>query len=179
MGDTAMERKHIIISGDRHVGKTTLVNKLIAHVKVPVHGFFTRAEKPDADNLMAIYMYAADDNVREKSEDNCIGRTQGRIKMPRTEVFDDLGVRLLSDHKDGIIVMDELGYLESLSEAFRTKVMECLDGDIPVIAAVKNRDITFLNDIRNHPNVLVREIDQKNRDELYEELRGIIESWNL
>ena len=172
-----MNGKHIIISGDRHVGKTTLINKLLTHVNVPVHGFFTKCEKPDADNLMAIYMYAAGDTIREKRPDNCIGKTRGRIKMPNPEVFDALGVKLLSNHKDGIIVMDELGYLESLSEPFRSKVLECLDGDIPVLATVKNRDITFLNDVRNHPNTQVFEINEENRDRLYEELRDIVETW--
>ncbi|MBQ6735680.1 MAG: hypothetical protein IJR00_12335 [Lachnospiraceae bacterium] len=47
-----------------------------------------------------------------------------------------------------------------------------MDGDIPVLAAVKAREgIPFLEKVRMHPNADLFILAVENRDALYEELR--------
>ena len=59
---------------------------------------------------------------------------------------------------------------EAKSEAFCQAVLYLLDGKNPVIAAVKSKDIAFLNAVRAHPNVRCFFITSENRDALYEEV---------
>ena len=74
--------------------------------------------------------------------------------------------------------MDELGFMEAKAEAFTRAVLETLDGDIPVIAAVKARfDIPFLDAVRAHPKGKLSMITKENRDQLYEELLPVIQRW--
>ena len=40
--------------------------------------------------------------------------------------------------------------MESKEKAFCDAVLERLDGDIPILAAVKDKEIPFLNQVRNH-----------------------------
>jgi nucleoside-triphosphatase THEP1 len=35
-----MDKRHIVISGQRGVGKSTLIEKLLREIEVPVRGFF-------------------------------------------------------------------------------------------------------------------------------------------
>ena len=68
--------------------------------------------------------------------------------------------------------MDELGFMEQDAERFCSRVLELLDGDIPVLATAKSgHDIDFLNKILSHPNADVYYITIENRDELYELLK--------
>jgi nucleoside-triphosphatase len=79
----------------------------------------------------------------------------------------------------GIIVMDEIGFMEAGSKAFCGAVMHCLDGDIPVLAAVKARfDVDYLNAVRAHPKAALYTITKENRDELYKQLLPVIRRWN-
>ena len=69
-----------------------------------------------------------------------------------------------------VVELDEIGFLEAKSEAFCQAVLQLLNRNKPVIAAVKNKEHPFLNTIREHPNVHCFYITPKNRDALYEEV---------
>ena len=53
------EKRHILISGDRDVGKSTLIERLLAHCPRPRYGFITRMEPAGADGFRPIYIHPA------------------------------------------------------------------------------------------------------------------------
>lgn len=187
-----MEKRHIVISGLRGAGKTTLIEKLLKEIQVPVTGFFTRSMPKDERGFHAIYIFRPDDQLREKSPANHIGDCDTRNRTINLEVFETVGVEYLqegqidasaderaSQSAQGIIVMDELGFMETGATAFCDTVLSCFDGDQRVLATLKASHHTdFLNAVRHHPKAEVFEITPENRDELYEELLPIIRHWN-
>lgn len=72
--------------------------------------------------------------------------------------------------------------MEALSEEFRDAVISLLDGEIPVIAAVKYKEIPFLEMVRSHPKAKCFYITKENREELYREIveymKGEASLWN-
>ena len=91
-------------------------------------------------------------------------------------MFNTLGAEYITASKPGgYIIMDELGFMEKDAEKFKRVVFNALDGNIPIIAAVKARyDVDFLNRIRAHEKAQLYTITPENRDALYAELLGII-----
>lgn len=173
-----MEKRHILICGERCVGKSTMIEKLINEIDKPVYGFFTRMYEPNEKGFYPIYMFSPTDTVREKTDKNYVADCNGHQRSVNVAVFDDLGLELLKK-QEGILVMDELGFMETGSPAFCESVLNHLDGDDHVIATVKARfDVDFLDKVRNHPKALVCEITPENRDEVYEQLLPIVRSWN-
>ena len=168
------ERKHILISGERCVGKSTLIEKLLSASSRPRYGFVTKMGPAGPDGFRPIYIHPAGQPLGERvhGEANCIGHCDSRTHRPRPDAFNTLGVRYIQCARpDGIIVMDELGFLETGAEAFTAAVLAALAGDIPVIAAVKSRgDVPFLNAVRAAPKGEVFTITPENRDELFERL---------
>jgi len=166
--------KHIAINGQRGVGKTTLITRLIRDAGLSVSGFMTRKEVVGGEVNEQIFIHRAATPLGERQFElrNRIGICgAARMLEKRTEVFETLGVEYLSDCPPGrLIVMDELGFLEAEALKFQKAVMDRFDGDIPVIAAIKYNQTPFLDAIRSHPNVAVYNIDPENRDALYEEL---------
>jgi nucleoside-triphosphatase len=174
-----MKQKHILICGQRGAGKSTLVERLLAHTTLTVYGYFTKTTPRSEDGFHSIYIYRASDPVRRSGKENHIGDCDSRQRTINSAVFDTLGVEYLQAKAGGIIVMDEVGFMETESEAFCAAVMRCLDGDIPVLAAVKARfDVDFLNVVRAHPRAALHTITEENRDKLYEQLLPVILQWN-
>lgn len=173
------ERKHILICGEVGVGKSTLIQRLLSQSTRKIYGFITKKLEPDENGFHPIYIHPAGEQVRRYDADNLIGTCDRRIHNINLDAFHTLGVAYLQAKPGGIILMDELGFMEAKAEPFTRAVMEALDGDIPVIAAVKARfDIPFLNDVRAHPRGQLYMITQENRDAMFQELLPVIHEWN-
>ena len=94
-------------------------------------------------------------------------------------MFDTLGREYLEDTQGcEVIVMDELGFMESEAYAFRSAVLRALDSDVPVLAAVKDKQgVPFLQQVRQHPQAEVFAINAENREELFARLLPLVKDW--
>ncbi len=174
-------KRHILICGDVGVGKSTLIQKLLHTVDLPIYGFITKRLPSGENGFHPIYIHPAGEpeNARRRTAENLIGTCNGRIHDIHLETFNTVGAELLRTAKpDGCIVMDELGFMEAKADVFTQAVFDALDGDIPILAAVKSRtDIPFLEKVRNHPNASVYQITVENRDSLCDMLLPVVKSW--
>ena len=176
---SSLPPQHIVLWGQRGVGKSTLARRLLEDWSGPVRGFVTRASLPDADGFRSIYLHAADDPTPVEQACNRIGRTNRTEHTMWPEVFNGLGVELLRAEPGSLILMDELGFLEQDAADFRRQVLRCLDGNIPVLAVIKHKThIPFFQEIRLHPRVQLYQVTEENRDELPAELSPLIRNWN-
>lgn len=175
-----MEKIHILLCGERGAGKTTLIEKLLEECEVPVRGFVTRSTPRREDGFHSIYIHPAGSAERVRTEENHIGDCNGRQRTVNLQVFETKGISYLQATEAGVIVMDELGFMETGSEKFCRTVFDCLDGDIPVLAALKSRfDVDFLNQVRAHTKAQVYMLTEENRDLLYHELKPVVQKWNI
>ncbi len=171
--------KHILICGEVGVGKSTLISRLLAYNTRPVYGFLTKKLNAGENGFHPIYIHPAGAKTRLYGEANLIGTCDRKIHNVNLDAFNTLGASYLKAKPNGLIVMDELGFMEANAKAFTSAVFEALNGALPVIAAVKARfDVPFLNDVRAHKNAKLYMITKENRDELFEELLPVIEAWN-
>ena len=163
---------HALIVGDRGVGKSTLIRRVLRELDCPVFGFETKKEAQPEDPRLGcpIYIYEAGKPHRRTTE-NFIGYHRQADAAAVTAAFDRYAPKLLEPMAGAELVeLDEIGFLEANSKAFCRAVLRLLDGDRPVIAAVKDRDVPFLNAIRAHPAARCFHITEANRDALYEEV---------
>lgn len=163
---------HALIVGDRGVGKSTLIRRVLQELNRPVFGFETKKEEQLEDPIRGcpIYIYdAGKSHIR--TPNNLIGYHKERDIPAITAAFDRYAPRLMGPVAENAVVeLDEIGFLEAKSDAFCQAVLYLLDGRNPVIAAVKNREHPFLDAVRNHPNARCFYITAENRDTLYEEV---------
>lgn len=163
---------HTLIVGERGVGKSTLIRRVLAELECPVVGFETKKETSLAteEKGSPVYIYDAG-RPHTHTEENLLGWCKNKRFDSRVEVFDRYAPKLRAPIPAGsIVLLDELGFMESQAEEFCAAVMELLDGDVPVIAAVKYKDTPFLQAVRSHPKAKCFWIDKENRDALYEEV---------
>ena len=161
-----------LIVGDRCVGKSTLIRRVLQELNRPVFGFETKKEEPLEDPIRGcpIYIYDAG-KPHCRAQENLIGYHREQDMAAITAAFDRYAPSLMGPVADDAVVeLDEIGFLEAKSDAFCQAVLHLLEGKNPVIAAVKNREHPFLDAVRNHPNARCFFITAENRDALYEEV---------
>lgn len=178
---TAYRPKHIVLQGERGAGKSTLIRKLVNEIQCPAGGFLTRAVLNNEKGNKEIYMYPAsfiynpsDQDTLARENGKLCGITMNGVKEAYPDVFDTYGTQLIhSASKKELIIMDEIGFMEEKAEQFQKAVLSAFDGNIPVIAAIKAKHFStpFLEAVRSHDNVQLIELDETNRDEIYEQLR--------
>ena len=158
-----------------------MIRALLRDVEAPVFGYETVTMDTRADGYHEIYLYPFGQAQHIKREENHVGDCNTKERTVNLRVFETLGLKLLEAKPDGIVAMDELGFMEAKAPAFCARVLELLDGEIPVLATVKagRRDVDFLNRVCSHPKAECYELRSDNAEELYRMLSPIVESWNM
>ena len=180
---------NIVITGEKYIGKSTIVKKLIVKLNLKPGGFvvgrsgsfdqwlsfylsdplvyYENQNKEDYNFEENSYIFAKRDNIQDKWE-------------VRPEIFNTEGVKLLEKglkDKD-IVVMDELGRFELKANKFKQRVFEILDKSKPVLAVLKDEHNEFLDRIRSRDDLTIYRIKKDNQDVIYnktyEELENII-----
>jgi nucleoside-triphosphatase THEP1 len=97
--------------------------------------------------------------------------TANRAPTIHTEVFDEDGAAIVqaaagSPVHPKLIIMDEVGFMESGAYAFRKAVMDTLGGDVPVLGVMRWERNPFLDEIGALEKVKIIEVNEFNRDAL-------------
>lgn len=162
---------HALIVGPRGAGKSTLIRRITQELGRSVAGFQTKRmpELADAVHGDPIYIRRWGEEW-ELTDDFLMGWCKDRHFTTRAGAFDRFARSLmLSPAAGSIIAFDELGFMESQEEGFCDAIRFRLGGSIPVIAAVKNKDFPFLNELRTHPNCRCFYLTPENRDSIFQQ----------
>lgn len=160
-------RPHLFLTGKKGVGKSTLVQKLLAGAPGPIGGFLTRRVcLPGFDGPTVHLLRPWTDDA--PSNDNLLFYCGDKGKAT-AQRFDELAAEALRRSNDAsLIVMDELGPHEARALGFQAEVRRVLEGDIPVLGVLQEAPSPFLQEIADHPRVQVVRVTEKDRDRLAE-----------
>ena len=166
--------RHILIVGRNGVGKSTLIRKLLDTIPAPVYGVITKKEAADPDGFCPVYIHTYG-SPAVFTDENRIGRCRQGRSIAYPEAFNRFA-ESMQFPSDGVIVFDELGFLESDASLFTGAVLRTLDEAPLVIAAVRDKQTPFLDTVRSHPRADVYRIDEQNRDALSKKLLAALPS---
>ena len=163
--------KVILLTGRPGSGKTTAIRKVISRLVRNAGGFYTK-EIRERGRRVGFRILTLDHeqgvmaHVDIQSPDR-VGKYGVDLSM-----IDVLAVGSLRRAKSerSLIVIDEIGPMELLSEKFRDEVLDIFNGDYQVLGTVAKRKNEFINRIRRLPQVTIMEIYPGNREEIVEEV---------
>ena len=168
--------RKIFLTGERDVGKTTIITKFLKETKLNVGGFNTVIGGLSLDeecDYVYIIPYGEELDVNQsKPVASRAINVHNITTFP--EIFDTEGKRILSESKDTeLIIMDELGFMESEALEFQQEVLSFLDSNLPVLGVIKPKKNVFLDSVRDHDAVEIIEVTEDNRNEICSTLQKI------
>ena len=160
------------ITGMPSVGKTRTLIKIIESLEK--HGYTVEGmiAEPVLKGKERVGFYVTDWQTREKEifahvdfdtkekvgEYGVDIKALERIGIPAIE-------KAITDEEINIIIIDEIGKMEMLSEKFCEMVIEALDSDKPIIATLHKKSRTpLLQDVRRRDDIRILEVTAVNRN---------------
>lgn len=165
---------HYFLTGDIRIGKSTIIQEIVRAFPKKVGGFRSVIGNYTSDGSSDIFLLPVDGTEKDCNPKN---RAVHRDFPANTyesfpEIFNRVGGSLLEEAKQcSLIIMDELGFMESEAFDFQEKVMEILDGDIPVLGVIKPKKTPFLDRVRSHPGVCIFGVIPDNREDVLLQLK--------
>lgn len=167
--------KTILVTGAIGSGKSTMVEKALSSLDIPVKGFRTEGYHVEGQRE-GFYIRPATDRKPwplDKKRRHMIGKIIGYKQIAvRKETFETWGVCYLEEALDGtsLILMDELGIMESRATAFQEAVIRCMDSPQKVVAVIRDEASPFLDRLRARPDARLLRVTEENRNGLMEEM---------
>ena len=141
----------IILTGHPGSGKTTTVRAVVDRLRghVPMTGFVTE-EVRESGKRVGFQGVTLDGRFFPLAH----VRTKGPLRIGPYGVelagLESIGLDALTPREPGtLVVLDEIGKMECLSQVFKTRVAQLLEDDTPLIATVAAVGVGFVRRVRN------------------------------
>lgn len=154
------KKRHLLITGTRGIGKTTLFRELadlisgteeripgITTYAVPKECVILRENCTDKETVIGTYC------IQKKGELNAM--------IPVHNGFQTLGIASLRrsvEDESKWFTMDEIGYLESEEPEFQKMILEVFEKK-QVLAVLRKQDLPFIRQLKDRNDVFVVDLD--------------------
>ena len=165
-------RRHLFLTGDKQVGKSTLLRRLIEAKKLNCAGFETQSFYL-GDERRGFILHGRVQMPPYENDCICCARVEARRSVPVLPVFDENGTKMLQQSRlsnSPYILMDELGKLERQADAFIREIYACLDSDKRILGVLQKCGSEHVEDITKRDDVTVITVTSENRELLFEQL---------
>ena len=166
--DLPQIRRHLFLTGDKQVGKSTLLRKLIETKGLACSGFETQPFYLGGERR-GFTLHGRIDMPPYENDCICCARVEAKRSVPVLPVFDVNGVKILQASllsPDPFILMDELGRLERQAQAFIDEIYACLDSDKRVLGVLQKCGSEHVEAISQRDDVTMITVTPENRDHL-------------
>ena len=164
-------KKHLIITGWRGKGKTTLFNKIVNILEegktlpgltsymVPKHSVMLRDNISQKEAAVGIY-------CPEKAE-------IGKNMIPYSDGFYTVGIPAMEyalQDESKWFSMDEIGFLESSEKEFQNAVLKTMEAKqlVAVIRKMEKGKVPFVDDILSRKDVYILDLDKYDTSEYWD-----------
>ncbi|MDO5563723.1 MAG: nucleoside-triphosphatase [Eubacteriales bacterium] len=167
----------ILLSGEQQIGKSYSIKKFLeekineknkySSSKFSFGGFHTlskRSDLPyDKEINNNIYIDKGSNYLNPIFDDNYIIKKRSYNSI-NTNVFDNFAINFFDEdtNNKNLIILDEIGFLESSSTIFKEKVIKILTNEKNVLGVIRDKNTEFLNTIRELNNIIFYKVDCNN-----------------
>lgn len=159
--------KNLLVTGRPGVGKTTLIERVVKTLNLPVGGFYTYEIREKGVRVgFLLRTWDGKSGILSHVEFQSPFRV-GKYCVD-ISVMDKIGVPAILEaiRKAKLIVIDEVGRMELFSEEFKKSVLVALESSTPLLGVIQERAYPFLNQVRCRPDMQMFTVTLENRDGL-------------
>ena len=167
--------RHVFLTGEIGCGKSTALHGALNLLPgVRVQGIQTYYNEPRGSENKRLYLRAFGDTA----QGTFLAQLPGGDLSGLAAVFDSEGCALLESaqaHAD-LIVIDEIGRLEREAFAYHEALRRCIEGDVPMLCAIRKLKAPWADWIRNHPRVQLIEVTLENRNDIPQMVANLLKT---
>jgi len=168
--------KNLFVTGTPGVGKTTLIKECVLPFRESVGGFFTEEIRENRERRgFLLKTFSGESGILAEK-----GR-KGKFKVNKygvdINVLDDLGVAALqvAEKEKAVVVVDEIGTMEMLSQKFCAAIAQLLKGSKPVLATIRQKAEPFTSQIKKMGETKLISLNRDNFPVVKNEVRRWVE----
>ncbi|MBN2794113.1 MAG: hypothetical protein JXR88_01805 [Clostridia bacterium] len=163
----------IILTGERGVGKSTILQKVIEELALKPVGFKTNKVDLISNSKVFISPYLEALNMDQHL---CVAilEKNNRISFPND--FDAFALNHLDLDPQTWMVMDEIGFLESDAMLFKNKIISLFNSEQKILAVVKEHPDLFLKALLEIKETKVYHVTSENREKIYSDIIALIQT---
>ena len=159
---------HIFLSGEKHIGKSTVVSQILWNFKCL--GLLSVSDVKDGERK--VYLKALNGNFQGSVY--CGTCVFGHITKCVTSAFDVFGTQVLREATENadLVIIDEIGNMEKDAKIYSDFIEQMLSKPFPIVLGVlQNMAHSELSEkIRKRNNIVHFVIDENNRDYIADEI---------
>lgn len=170
-----------LLTGKPRMGKTTLIKKIISKIGLDnCGGFYTEEIRNSKDRIGFRCVSISGESVEFANVESPSKTRIGRYGID-VEKFEKFAIRTLQNEliSKKIIVIDEIGFMQMLSNSFEILVQNIIADKKIVLGTIPLEGDLVINNIRNLSEVKIVEINETNREiiinSLVEEIISVID----
>ncbi len=161
---SSISKKNILVTGRPGCGKSTLIEKIAAGIKVPVTGFFTR-EVREKGKRVGFSLETLDGKRATLAHIGLKSQFHVGKYGVSLEALEKIAIpSLIVSSTEALIMIDEIGKMECFSRIFQQAVVSVFDSPNPVLASIAERGNSFIEGLKSRDDVALHRIDVSNRD---------------
>ena len=164
---------HVFLCGDKHVGKSTLIKKILEKAAYSYDGLLSFSRFINGDRYVFLKSVKGD-------EDGilCGICCKQHITERHPEVFDMAGSAILGRAvlESEVVVIDEIGSMEKDASIYSTCIRDLVNLEYPIVLGVLQdmAHTELAKWLRSRENIIWYRVTEENRNNLVTEISGRI-----
>ncbi len=170
--------KNIFLTGLPGSGKTTLIKEIINELNLEVSGFYTSEIRKNGKRV-GFEIFSLDGKKgtlahQDLKSQYCVSKYKVNLKD-----LEEIGVKAIEEgiKNKKIIIIDEIGKMEILSEKFKEVVLKALESKNLVLGTIKATRDHFTDKIKNRKDTKVFFLKPENKEEIKKEILNFL--WSI
>ncbi|TAL20190.1 NTPase [Patescibacteria group bacterium] len=169
--------KNLLVTGEPRIGKSTLIESVIGEFESGVGGFITREFRKN-DERQGFEIITLDGQKAVLADKDFVSDVKVGKYGVNVENLERTGIPAIERalREKEIVVIDEIGNMEIVSEKFRGAVEKSLQSDRSVLATIHARSHPFTDAIKERADVQIFELTERNRERVKKEIIDLVKS---
>lgn len=161
---------HLLITGARQRGKSTLANRYLTARGLSYAGYRTKVR--EQTEVGPVY------EMQDLRTGECrpISRREGDRMVGIPKTFDSFGTKVIRDASASdapILLLDEIGRFERSSGRFLAAIDEAFSEVQQVVAVLKQEELPYLESMKVRTDVCLVDLDVLTREEAWERIQEV------